>query len=101
MLFGSSRITTVKKISTTNSKENIGCSKEIESLPHSKVKICKTIEEAINYLKSISFEETKIIVNGELYIKFIKKLFENKKDIYTIPKIIIFTKNKDKFLKDN
>ena len=84
-----------------NSEENINYSKEIESLPHSKVKICKTIEEAINYLKNISFEETKVIVNGELYIKFIKKLFENKKDIYTIPKIIIFTKNKDKFLKDN
>ena len=84
-----------------NSEENINYSKEIESISHSKVKICKTVEGAINYLKSISFEETKTVVNGELYIKFIKKLFENKKDIYTIPKIIIFTKNKDKFLKDN
>ena len=84
-----------------NSEENINYSKEIESLPCSKVKICKTIEEAIIYLKSISFEETKIIVNGELYIKFIRKLYENIKEIYAIPKIIIFTKNKEKFLKDN
>ena len=84
-----------------NSEENINYSKEIKSLPRSKVKICKTIEESIIYLKTISFEETKIIVNGEFYIKFIRKLYENIREIFTIPKIIIFTKNKEKFLKDN
>ena len=51
------------------------------------------------YIQTIKFESTKIILSGRLYIRFIKKFVDNLNEIYVIPKIIIFTKNKSGFLK--
>ena len=37
--------------------------KEIESLTQFKLKLFKNVDAAINYLKTIKFEETKIIIS--------------------------------------
>ena len=52
-------------------------------------------------MKSISFQETKVIISGKLYPEFIRKFKENIIDIYVAPKIIIFTSNKQKFIENN
>ena len=52
-------------------------------------------------IKSLKFSETTIIISGSLYTEFIKKFEENLTDIFIIPKIIIFTLNKEKFLENN
>ena len=80
--------------------ENIRFVKELENTGYLRVRCFKKIDEAINYIKSIRFEETKIIVNGKLYIQFIEKFIDNLKDIYIIPKIIIYSKNKNKFIEN-
>ena len=66
-----------------------------------KIKCFKEIDRGMEYIKQIQFEETNIIISGELYIQFIKKFIDNLKDIYIIPKIIIFTKNVDRLKNNN
>ena len=75
--------------------------KELNSLEYIKLDYCKTIENGIICLKNIEFAKTKIIISGKLYINFITKFKENIRDILTIPKIIIFSANKEKFIEDN
>ena len=58
-------------------------------------------EEAISKIKTFRFEETFIIVNGNLYIQFIEQFQNNLKDLYIVPKIIIFTDNKEDFINRN
>ena len=59
------------------------------------------IENGIEYLKKIKFEKTKIIVSGKFYVNFIKEFKKNIKYINTIPKIVIFTRDADKFKEEN
>jgi len=66
-----------------------------------KIKCFKEVDTGMEYIKQIQFEETNIIISGELYIQFIKKFIDNLKDIYIIPKIIIFTKNVDRLKNNN
>ena len=76
-------------------------SKELESMLLFKVKLFKKVIEAINYLKTIKFEETKIIISGRLYSEFVKTFKENILEMYVIPIIIIFTRNREKFIQYN
>ena len=62
-----------------------------------KIKVFENIKEAINYIKEIKFESTKIIISGELYSEFLNSLKEVIRDIFVAPKIIVFTNNKKKF----
>jgi len=56
----------------------------------------KSIESSIDFLKKIKFKETIIIVSGSLFVNFVEMFQKNLKDIYVIPKIIVFTsKNRD------
>ena len=87
--------------SNVDNEENRGYLKDLQSYNYFKIKCFKNIDEAINIIKKIEFEETYIILSGRLYIKFIEKFKENLKDVYIIPKIIIFTENKDKFIEYN
>ena len=64
-------------------------------------KLFKNIETAIEQLKYIEFKETKLIISDNLYTEFIKSFNENISDMYIVPKIIIFTKNKENFIKFN
>ena len=66
---------------------------QLRTLGYSNIKCSKTINDSINYLKTIKFVDTIIIVSGSLYIPFIKEFKINMNDIYIIPKIIIFTSN--------
>ena len=74
---------------------------ELDSFWYLKIACFKTVKEAINYIKCIDFVETKIIIDEKMYIKFIKSFIENLKDIYIIPKIFIFTKQKELFIQNN
>ena len=75
--------------------------KDLENLPFYKINIFNSIEESINKIKIIRFEETFIIINGNLYIQFIETFQNNLKNIYILPKIIIFTENKEEFINKN
>ena len=81
--------------------ENTGYSKDLKSIPNNNFKRYKNNDDALKYLKSIKFQETIIIISGRLYIDFINKFKSNLKEMYVIPKIIIFTGNKEKFLNYN
>ena len=87
-----------------DNEENQDYVRNIKNLGFSNIVLFKTTEGGINYIKTIKFESTKIILNGRLFIEFIWKFKENLKDLYIIPKIAIFTRNKIDFLdfnKDN
>ena len=76
-------------------------SKELESMNSLNVKLFKKVIEAINYLKTIKFEQTKIIVSGRLYSEFVKSFKENILEMCVIPIIIVFTRNREKFIQYN
>ena len=84
-----------------DNKENTSYLKEFKKIKTLKIKCFKDNDEAIKYIKAIKFEETTIIISGSLYTKFIEKFKENITDIYIIPKIVVFTKNKEDFIKYN
>jgi len=64
--------------------------KELETSKFYKVHLFNSIEESIKLINKIRFEETIIIVDGNLYIKFVEIFHNNLNNIYIIPKIIIF-----------
>ena len=78
-------------------EENQGYVKEIEKLEYKKLRLFEKVNEAMDYMKSIQFEETKIIVSGRLFSEFINKFKTNILDICFAPKIIIFTGNEKRF----
>ena len=80
--------------------ENTGYLKELNSLGYN-VQCFKNVDEGFDLVKSIKFESTKIIISGRLYFKFIQKFIDNLNEIYVIPKIIIFTRNREKFIQNN
>ena len=84
-----------------NNQENTKYSKELKKISNCNLQCFTNVMDALNYIKDLKFEETKIIVNGELYIEFIKLFINNIKDIKVIPKIVIFTNNKALFIENN
>ena len=62
---------------------------------------CKDIESGINEIKNLRFKDTYIILSGWVYKDFILKFQEILKELYIIPKLIIFTGSKNKFLEYN
>ena len=87
--------------SIVDNEENSRYLEELKAYFFFKIKYFKNVNDAINKIKKIKFEETNIIVSGRLYIEFIEKFKENLKDIYIIPRIIIFTLNKEKLIENN
>ena len=63
---------------------------------YKKIKIYKRIEEALEYFKKVKFHITYIIVSGSIFAKFTKKLDDVINEIFTVPKIIIFTSESTK-----
>ena len=59
---------------------------------------CENVESGISKIKELSFQETFVILSGRLYKDFIKSFMNNLPKIKIVPKIIIFTGNKEKFL---
>ena len=64
------------------------------------IKTFNNVDEALNYMEGIEFLETRIIID-KLFKDFIKAFNDNIKKMNFAPKIIVFTKNKEKFLRDN
>ena len=83
-----------------DNEENTGYLKELNALGYN-VQCFKNVDEGFDLVKSIRFESTKIIISGRLYIKFVKKFIDNINTLYVIPKIIIFTRDKERFIKSN
>ena len=79
-------------------KENLEYVKELKELGYKNIRLYEKVGQAIDYMKSILFKETKIIVSGRLFNEFIIILKVNIKDICLAPKIIIFTRSIEKFL---
>ena len=73
-------------------RENLDYVKELEKLGYEKIRLFQKVNEAFDYMKSILFEETKIIVGEKLYNEFVNTFKEFILDIYFVPKIIIFTR---------
>ena len=65
------------------------------------LELFKNTKEALTYLKKIRFDETIIIVSGRLYSELVEKFKENLLEINTIPKIIVFTSSRSKFIEFN
>ena len=85
-----------------NNEENTNYLKQLKSFKNSKIYSFHNVLDSLVLIKSLKFEETNIIISGSLYNEFIKKFEENIRDIYIIiPKIVIFTLNKEKFLEKN
>ena len=84
-----------------DNEENTIYTKELESMGLLSFRLFKEIDKAINHMKYIEFQETKVIISGKLYNEFVKKFKENIIDMCVAPKIIIFTKNKEKFIENN
>ena len=82
-----------------NSKENEPVMKYLKSVGN--LKISKNVEDGLKFLFSIHFEDTLIITSGKLYNEFIEKFQANLNNVSIIPKIIIFTADKNKFLDNN
>ena len=75
--------------------------KYFESNTDSKLELFKNNEDAFKYLKKIKFEDVYIIISGSLYIEFVENFKININVMNFAPKIIIFTRNKEDFLKLN
>ena len=72
--------------------------KTIESL---EINLYKKIEDAIAFLKTILFQETKIIVSGKLYDELLKNFKDNILEMHVAPKILVFTSDIIKFINDS
>ena len=82
-------------------EENSSYANELELIGSLRVSKFKNIENALEQLKKIEFQETKIIISGSLYSELIKIFKENILDMYIAPKIIVFTKDKENFIHIN
>ena len=87
--------------SNIDNEENSAYLEILKNYVFLKVKYFKEVDEAINKIKEFEFIEIIIIISGRIYIKFIENFKKNLKDIYIIPKIIIFTGSKTKFIEYN
>ena len=65
------------------------------------VQVLENVDNAINYMKKIKFEETKVIIIDILFSEFITAFKENLLDMYFAPKIIILSNDKYKFIESN
>jgi hypothetical protein len=61
----------------------------------------QSIEEAVNKLKEIDFEDTSIIIGEDLVSDFFKSMDENCEDFNVVLKILILRKDKTEILKKN
>ena len=72
--------------------------KELESIYFLNFRFFKEIDKALNHIKYIKFQETKVIISDRLYSQFVKKFKENIIDMCVAPKIIVFKKDKENLI---
>ena len=81
--------------------ENTGYTEELEALGTINLKLFKVVDEAINYIKKVTFDEVKIIVSGRLYNEFVQSFKANIREICVAPIIKVFTGSEERFLQYN
>ena len=81
--------------------ENKAYIHQLETFYFQKLNLFEKANDAIDYIKSIRFEEIKLIISGWLYSEFIERFKQNLLQMYSIPKIIVFTRSKEKFIEYN
>lgn len=81
--------------------QNKDYAEEFNKLNYIRLKTYEKVEEAILYLKSLKFEETKVIISSRPYSDFISYFKKHITKINVIPKIAVFTGNEIDFLKYN
>ncbi len=81
--------------------EEVLSEKESDSKKFEKVLSHKSEKDSLDFLKKKPFSNFYIIIGDKLYKKFILQFSQNLKDYALLPKIIIFSKDKEKFIKEN
>jgi len=85
-----------------DNKENKYYFKQLKRIENKRISKSINILGALKYIKKLTkFPETNIIISDSLYNEFIENLKEILNDIFIIPIIIIYTSNKEIFLKNN
>ena len=86
-----SSITTILWLDSNIGENNLYY-EQLNSLNTYKIKIAKTVEEAMKEIYEMIFEDVFIIVNGPLFPKFYQEFKDNLYRICIIPKIVILSK---------
>ena len=81
--------------------ENSKYISELKTIGSLRLRLFKNVDKAIQHMKFIDFNETKVIISGRLYSEFVQSFKENIIDMCVAPKIIIFTGSKEKFIEYN
>ena len=81
--------------------ENTTYISELKTNKSFKLETFKKIDDSFKYLKTLNFEETKIIISGRLYSKFVQDFKKTLKGSKVLPKILVFTGSKKKFIEYN
>ncbi len=84
-----------------DNNENIDYLKEFEKKKSYDIFTFKNENDGLKKIKEIKFRKTFIIINGSSYHDFIFKFINQINNIYIIPIIIIFTKDKNSFIENN
>ena len=84
-----------------NSNENRTTQNEIKRHKGIELESFNSVEKGINILKKEKFKNTIIITSGSFYPSFYNEFQKIIKEIIIIPKIIIYTREKWKFISDN
>ena len=84
-----------------DNEENTTYLNDLKTIENTRISCFKNVNDALIFIKTLKFCETKIIISGKLYSNFIEKFEENLTDIYIIPKIVIFTSDIEKFINNN
>ena len=75
--------------------------RDIRSHNNIKFEDYKEVGKAIDYIKKIRFQKTIIIISLELYPEFYDSIRKCEKELYIVPKIIIFDEKNDESFKCN
>ena len=84
-----------------NNDQNSKFASNLEKLKHINLKKFFTVNEGINYLKTLKFENVIIIVSSRPYPELVSYFKKNITKMKIIPKIIVFTANDNDFYKFN
>ena len=84
-----------------NNNHNKSLQKQLEAHKGLELESFDSVEKGIRLLKREKFKNTIIITSGYLYPKFYEELQKIIKEIIIIPKIVIFTSNKKRFISEN
>ena len=84
-----------------DNEENSKYIAELKTIGSLRLRLFKNVDKAIQHMKFIDFNETKVIISGRLYSEFDQSFKENIIDMCVAPKIIIFTGSKEKFIEYN